>query len=273
MLSVGFAPGEAPSAAQTHPFLAQVVSCARRAAHDLRSPLPIPALRLLGLLVATPAPEVADMALASGALLAFRVALKDSNAPEEVRRDVAWALSNIAAGTKAQAAALLSDAPACDALFASVEPGAPHAVRRESAWAIVALAKQLGFQSLDARRVLGLATAMMQEEPVEVALQRGLLDAAELALRHGDDVALAQGLKGNPVSRVAEEVGFLDELEELRRGAEPGLQRKAEFLSKWFGARSENSQPDGLSSKALPVASWGPMAGGSPWRAAYRLGA
>lgn len=81
---------------------------------------------------------------------------------------------------------MLSDAAASDALFAVVEQGASHAVRRESAWAVVALATQLGFEAqgavaLDARRVLALATAMLRDDRGEAALQRALLDAAELA--------------------------------------------------------------------------------------------
>lgn len=50
-------------------------------------------------------------------------------------------------------------------------------------------------------------------------------------LRHGDGVARAQGLKANPMVRLGEEVGLLDELEELLRGSEPGLQRKAQLLT------------------------------------------
>lgn len=199
----------------------------------------MPALRLLGVMVCVPSPEVTDAVLAAGALPALRDALVDLHAPVQVRRDAAWALANVAAGTDAQAERLLGESGVWDTLCEVLEEGRPE-VRCECAWAVANVAKRgpPTAAMLDTGKVLRLATLAVRVEK-DPELQRALLDAVEVLLRysgrHANDGSLWE---------IADEIGLLEVLEDLQLSEQESIQCKAEYLIEaWLGANRENVPP------------------------------
>lgn len=238
MLEVGFAPGEAPRPPAVHPAVAQAVRCMRLSGNP-KNPTPVPALRLLGVMVRVPSPEVTDAVLAAGALPALRDTLVDLYAPVQVRRDAAWALANVAAGTDAQAERLLDDSGVWDTLCEVLEEGRPE-VRCECAWAVANVAKRgpPTAAMLDSAKILRLATLAVRVE-TDPELQRALLDAVEVLLRYSSRQA-----NGGSLWEVADEIGLLEVLEDLQLSGQESIHCKAEYLIEaWLGANRENVPP------------------------------
>lgn len=267
LVTAGFPDGEEPPS--PHPVLVQAVQCMRRAGDD-RNPLPVPALRLVGLLLNVSSAEITDLVLTAGALKALRDTLMDSNAPAEVRCDAAWALSNAAAGTNSQAQQIIDTPGVWEDVCHAAEGGAVHQVRRESAWAVANVAKR-GFPAvhgIDGQKLVRVLAAALRRES-EPALQCALLDALEAALRHGDETASAKGLRSTPLLALAGEYGLPKELEELQSSECEGVHRKAAaILELWFGASRKDAPPEEKAQKQSNIT------GGSPRRpAAYQFGA
>lgn len=217
LLSAGLAQGEeAPS---PHPAIAKVVECAGRPG-DVRSPLTVPALKLLESLVSgegDAGSAAAGAAIAAKALPALAKAVQDKDAPDEVRHLAAWALANVARGTAQQSRQLVEDPAVWGALRgalafargpAALDRGVPPEARR---WCMLAAAEalgQLGEEALarvefweasgllkqwaHATQVGAVAGALALAEepgvpssaPADAALQVALLSAAEALMRH-----------------------------------------------------------------------------------------
>lgn len=276
LLSAGRAAGEVPT---EHPILAKIVHCMRQPS-DRRSPLPFPALRVIGALASTSAPELTDAIISAGALKALRENLLDSRAPPQVQRDSAWTLSNIAAGSLEQAVRLVQESSVWEALCENLEVGTAPQVRRECAWAMTNLLKRGSavLSKLDAAQATKTAVRRLMNE-TDTSLQHALLDAIEAALRYGGELAAAKGLSVNPLAAPAEEAGLLEELEELQRARTEAIYRKAVFiLETWFESGYERvpreKMLDEKSPDKSPTRTPSAICGGSPKRPmAYRFGA
>jgi len=287
LLSTGFgSPEEVPQPPNQHPVLLQIVQCIRRAG-DPRNPLPMPALKLLGALVCLPKAQITDAAVASGAVQALRATLVDSKAPVQVQMDAAWALSNIAAGTQAQAQRLVDESGVWEALCAGVQKAGLNKIRYECAWAITNITRH-GFlatygKKLEPRKVLALVVGVLKDPTLGATLQRALLDGVEAMLRYGDELVQAKGLYENPLAAHAEELRLPDELETLQKSDIGSVQRKAAYMVEaWFGPGAENEPPlsekdektPSARSEKTPSARGGLTPGCSPMRkAAYKFGA
>eukprot|EP00418_Pyrodinium_bahamense_P086046 CAMPEP_0179072922 /NCGR_PEP_ID=MMETSP0796-20121207/32305_1 /TAXON_ID=73915 /ORGANISM="Pyrodinium bahamense, Strain pbaha01" /LENGTH=618 /DNA_ID=CAMNT_0020770099 /DNA_START=59 /DNA_END=1913 /DNA_ORIENTATION=- len=265
LLSAGFASGETPTV--PHPLLVNVVKCAQVGSEH--SPLPLPALRLLGALASAPAEQPTDAAIAA----------------PQVRSDAARALSNVAAGTAVQAQGLLDAAGTFDAVCWALERSPASRMRQECAWVVTNLVKR-GSQmiaQLDSRKVLPILTLALKGE-ADTALQRALLDAIEAVMRCGDEQAAAKGATGNTLAMLAEECELVRELEGMRHAQDEGVYRRVgRLLDTWFrdAADRENEPPEERTpqkrtpKKDLAVARTpSAICGGSPIRpAAYKFGA
>jgi len=255
-LAAGFGPGETPMPPAPHPVVERVVCCMKRP--ELKeNQMPVPALRLLGALVSASSPELTDLVIAAGVLRALRDAVRCVEASTQVRCDAVWTLSNIAAGSPAQAQRLLIEPGVWAAVCDSLESGATHEIRRECAWTIVNVAKggAVALTKLDCKALLRLLKVALQEtkrqqrgaaaeEEKQALLLRALLDVAESCLRCGQEQAEKQGVSVNPFVRHAEECGLLDQLEELQHSESEAVYRKAVYLlESWFQADLENEPP------------------------------
>lgn len=276
LLSAGFGPGEVPQPPTPHPVVTKIVRCTCQVG-DRRSTLQIPALQLLGGLVSLSTPEFTDVAIAAGALKAFRDILVNSNALMQLRCDAAWALSNVAAGTFAQTQCLVEEASVWDALCDTLEKNTTQKVRRECAWAITNVAKRglQTFARLDGKKLIHLVTCALKHE-LDPALQRALLDAGEAVFRYGDEQTAAKGLAENPFVISAGGSGFIEVLEDLQHAEQEGIYRKAlHIMESWFlNEDRENAPPQELPAKNSRVMMPSAICGGSPIRpAAYKFGA
>jgi hypothetical protein len=165
--------------------------------------------------------------------------------PAVVRRDVAWTLANIAAGTTAQAQQLLigdTCRAAWDALVLEARD-APREVQLEAAWAFVNLAKggKTMLQHMDPAHVFGLVVPALRAKP-DSTLQCALLDASEAILRHGAEHTPAKA--GRCTVRVAaEDSGLSKVLDELQLCDDELVSRKAAcLLSTWLGTDQKELQ-------------------------------
>lgn len=235
LLSAGFAEGETPPT--PHPVVVRIVECAKLGVSG-GNPMSVPALRLLGQMVSMPAPALTDAAVAAGAPQALLGAMEDRRVPLQVRRDAAWALQNIAAGTEAQVHHLLSGEGVWSSLARAIHNDTLE-VSRECAWAVVNIVKGgSGFSRTDGGQVLPLVITALRTEQLrerskrDVALQSGLLDALEVALeQRGHD----QG---------AQDAGVFDVLEAVAQSDQENVKAKAsQLLQAYFGADQENEPP------------------------------
>jgi hypothetical protein len=242
-------------------------------------------MKILGGLVGTSNPEYTDMVINAGALKTLKCVLAESQCPLQIRREAAWVISNVTAGSAKHAQKFLDESGAFDALKTALE-SAPNDVRRECAWALANLAKQ-GTQVLldmDCRELFRLV-AVALKAAVDPTLQRALLDAAEIIFSHSANQAGMKGLLENPLLSCAENFGFLETLEELQHTGSEVVYRKAVYmLEKYFRADGENEPPKdavpttpsaGQRPALFRKAAGTPSAicGGSPARPGYKFGA
>jgi len=278
MLSAGFGPGEAAPPNVPHPVVVQVVNSLGRLGNR-RSPTVGPAMKILGALASTNNPGFTDLLIGAGALKALRSVLTDAKSATHLRKDAAWILSNIAAGGAAQVQKLLDEPGAYDALKAALEHGPTSEVRRECAWGVANLARQGAplLSRMDCRELLRLL-ALSLATVTDPALQRALLEAAEVILRHSGSQAAFKGLE-NPLAQAAEGFGFLETLEELQHAESEAVYRKAvHILEEFFGADAENVAPEEQapitpSAGKLAACMGTSILGNSPARPGYKFGA
>lgn len=284
MLSAcGFTFEQNQPASEPHPLLVKIVQ------YIQRTDMLVPSLRLLCTLVSMPAVNVTEHVIAAGVLTAFKRVLLDTRATPQMRGDAAWALSNISAGTQAQAQQLMDANGTWEAICKMLEKGPVHRVKHECAWAITNIVKRGSpmISQLDNRRVLLLVIGALKGVS-DSALQRALLDAGEALLKHGDEQAMTKGLLKNSLLAPAEEAGFLEELHSLQHADKEGVYWKAvHILSTWFedAADRENEPPkmqpptmEGTPkrtpNKERCAVAPSAISGGSPIRpAAYKFGA
>lgn len=274
LLLSGFSADADWNPSEGHPFIDKVVRCLGRAG-DSRNPLPIPALRVLNILVSVAEPTVADVVVAAGALGFFATFLVDENAPVHVRRNVAVAVANISAGTPGQSQRVMDEPELWEHIFQAVIRDPCQRVRGECIWAVANVAKR-GYGTGAGRRpepehVLTLVAKILKIGTEDIGLVRALLDMGEVAFKHGDDLVRNQGLDSNPIAAIGAQLGLVDELDRLRECEDSSLQRKAEYMfSNWFG------QGPGTQIQPIDVCGNTPSTVGrtSPvWRNAKHLGA
>jgi len=242
-------------------------------------------VRLVGDLLSLSTESVTDAVIAAGAMRGLRELLLDQHAPALVRRDAAWALSNVAAGTVSQAQHLLDATGAVDGLFQAWEAAPAQSIRRECAWAVANAAKRGApfLECLGSQRLLRLVALAVRGEQ-DPLLQRALLDAGEAVLKHGEEQASLKGLAQNPLVAAAETCGLVESLQALNHVETEGIRYKAASIrERWFsgpGGDRENEPPaQSTPRKERPdqsVSAHTPSAicGGSPLRpAAYKFGA
>lgn len=212
ILTAGFQGEEVPT---PHPLLQQVVRCMRMVG-DWRCPLPSAALRLAGMLVHLSDSSFTDALLAAGLLGALHADLVDSYAPVQVRRDAAWVLANVAAGSLAQAQSLAEQPGLVEALC---DQG-PTEVRQECTWAILNLLKHGPdmFVRMGVHRVVCILTNALQAD-TEPALQRSAMEHLEL---------LMQKLQ------TPEAGGLVGKLQGLCHSSDGAILQKARFLLQNF---------------------------------------
>lgn len=243
ILGAGYSPAAVPL---EHPVIEKVVSCIGRAG-DCQNPLPVPALQLISSMLRLSHAQYVDTALAAGALPALTAVLLDACAPEALRRDAAWALANVAAGTAAQTKALLDVPEAWSALCTGMEQASSKLIRRECAWAVANVTKRAYGErpgQPDPREVLQLLTRVLKQDSFDAALSRALLDAAEVALRCGEELAQETGGRESALAALAEDAGLVEELEGLKHGSEASVSRKAaHLLETYFGHRCDEAKP------------------------------
>jgi len=284
MLSAGFGPEELPwppkggtdsAEALPHPVVVQVVNCLGHRG-DHRSSTLDPAIKILGCLVSTSCIDFTDVVIGAGALKALRRILGNVKHSAKVRENAAWILSNIAAGSAAQAQKLLDDPGTYNALQAGLQRGPSQEVRRECAWALANLVRQGApvLSRIDCRELLRVVSTALATA-TDPALQSTLLDAAEATLGQ----AALKGIAENPLVEAAEGFGLLDSLEELQHAESDIIYRKAvHMLEAHFGVDGENEAPimpparqqqAYKSSTAMPLG----VRGNSPSRPGYMFGA
>mmetsp|Transcript_73626 Transcript_73626/g.216009 ORF Transcript_73626/g.216009 Transcript_73626/m.216009 type:complete len:562 (+) Transcript_73626:101-1786(+) len=272
MMSAGFAPDTPPP--MPHPTLLKAVDCFKWGGRVSSA-----ALHLLGLLVSMPEDQLTDSVISAGALQGYRTALLDGHLTQKMHSDAAWALSNIAAGTSAQAQCLLDTRGVFDALCRTVETGLSAEVKHECAWAVAHMARR-GSQTLtqlDARRLLSaLAQALKVES--DIPLLCALLDSSEAVLQFGQEQAAAKGQAKNALAAHAEELGLPQQLERLQRSQEQAVYRRAAHVLDTLSdvsANQENEPPKEKTPKKDRMARTpSAICGGSPIRpAAFKFGA
>lgn len=256
-----------------HPLVMKLVRCLRM--QDRRSPLPVPALRVIGAIASTAASELTDVILTSGALQALKELLEDPQTPSQVQRDAAWTISNVLAGSVSQAVRVVDEPGLLDALCAGMESSTVHKVRRECAWALSNLMKRGApvLSRVDLTKVTQRAVEGLLNES-DVSLQRALLDGLEVALTYGRELSITKSTGQNHVVLIAEEAGLVEGLEELQIGHQDQLWKKAScILERFFGC--EGHEPISPCSDKTPSARTpSAICGGSPKRpAAYQFGA
>jgi len=277
MLVAGFGDGEGPPANVPHPLLVKLVSSVGHFA-DLKSTTVAPALKILGALVSVSVRtvlcsmyssvsdvDVTDLVLHTGALKVLVAVLAGARSPSHLRKDAAWALSNIAAGSAAHARRLLEEPGAYDTLKAALEHGPSQEVRHECTWALVNLTNQgaLVLSLVDWRELLRLLSLALtaSKQPV---LQCALLDALEavlssqrqqqsdrkpevlhLSMQQEDGKAAFKGVAENHRAKAAEGFGLLSTLEKLQFSDSQGVYQKAvQMLEQFFRADAENEPPE-----------------------------
>mmetsp|Transcript_64472 Transcript_64472/g.179365 ORF Transcript_64472/g.179365 Transcript_64472/m.179365 type:complete len:624 (-) Transcript_64472:190-2061(-) len=264
MLSVCYAPDEVPQSPAKHPLVARVVECTHLTGSPcgtLGTPTFVPALRLLGQMVSTSNPALVDAALSAGAPKAFRRAMQDRRMPKQVRRDAAWAIANIAAGTREQVQLLL-DADVWDALARELQDG-PLEVGYECAWAVANLVKggPLAVSQIDGTQALWLVSRALHSEADE-ALQRALLDAAEAILaecsgsqlRTANHMTFANKNLPHPLATAAQESGFLEALEELQLSERDNIYKQAaRLLESWFAVEKVPAKEQAVLANARAI--------------------
>jgi len=285
LLRAGYHPGEV--APEPHPVLAKVVACSGVLGHP-QNPLVPPAVRLIGSLLRSCDSVALRQTIDAGALGALRVLLLDGNAPLPLRRDVAWALSNLAAGATEYSQKLMLEPDLWEALLMTVDQGLTKELRVESLWCVLNITKRcfapagssdvaMSGRKPEPRQVLSLIAKTLRKETFDSTLNRALLDVAELALRQGEEGVKLKALKATALVRHAQDIGLLDELEAFQRSGEASTQRKANYMiDTWFGSGTENDAPTPKDLKAragsnTPSAIAGSKSPGR--RAAYQFGA
>jgi len=271
MLSAGFAPTDVPEPPLPHPLIQQVVRCATNAT-DATNPKPIPATRLLGLMLHASGTHVTDMVLATSAMKELRCILVCDTIPEQMTSDAAWALSNVAAGTPDQALRLLHDSFTWGSVCSMLEHGPTQDVRRECAWALANMSKQGGSvpAQMDCQQALRLISSAFRLEP-DHDLQRALVDAVHELLQEGDKQSAAKGLHGNPFTAGSKSCGLFTCLKELYEHSQESTCKKARYiLKRWCDEDRENKPPQDYENESALSA----ICGGSSVRpAAFKFGA
>lgn len=280
MLTVGFSPGEVPRAPDAHPLLVRVVAGtrplpSRAAAATLAAPVARhstrePAMKLLATLVSTLSSDVTDVVLAAGGVEAFKECLGDRAAGIRVRKEAAWALSNVAAGTASQALLVAADPGVWEAVRSTLEGDADPEVQRQSAWTVANLVKRReALQNLDCMDALRLVTLGLRQQATDGDLQRHLLDAAEALLCHWQALG-SEGGKNLFVCPQAES-SFWQVLQELQNTAPEAVRRKALHVATAWSDAGQKCGRKGMTLEPCP----GPCAVGPGFsqRAAYKFGA
>ena len=212
MLSAG-CEEEAPA---PHPLLQQVVRCMRTPG-DWRCPLPSAALRLAGLLVQLPSARFADALLEAGLLGALHSTLVDAYAPTQVRRDAAWTLANLAAGTLSQAERLAEQPGLVEALCD--QQLGPEVVV-ESSWTILNLLQHgpQMFLRLGVHRVLSVLLHALQAD-ADSSLKCSAMEQLELLMKE---------------LQTPEVRGLAGKLQALSQSPDDAILNKARFLLQNF---------------------------------------
>mmetsp|Transcript_123484 Transcript_123484/g.349004 ORF Transcript_123484/g.349004 Transcript_123484/m.349004 type:complete len:571 (-) Transcript_123484:135-1847(-) len=246
-VSASLAVGEEEMAEGLHPLAARLVSLTHRSGIPGGSSLTtvlVPAVRLLGHMVHSSIPDVANAAIDADAAQAFCRVVQDQKLPYEARQHAACGIRSIAAGGS-ELIQLLIDAGVWAALARGLlDPFGK--VQDECVRAIVDMVNH-GCQCLswtDVKQAMGLLGKTLCKH-MEEALQCMLLDATEAVfLQHGGEL-MKRPCKDNDkpgcghhhaLAVVAQESGVVESLEALRTSEHDVVRRKAaNMLLCWFG--------------------------------------
>ena len=202
----------------------------------------LPALRTVGNLAS--GAERLTQAVVDGGALAGLVPLLLSRR-RNFRREAAWAVSNIAAGTHAQISALLATRGLLDAVLETMVSAEWH-VRKEAAW-VVCNAAAAGTPAHDCKIVAGgaippLVSVLASDEERMITV---VLDAVGAML----SVEAKLKADGNPAADMCrfaqqfEENGLIQRLEELQAHASHDVYDKAyALLTKYFGEEEAGAE-------------------------------
>ncbi|KAK4299200.1 hypothetical protein Pmani_028518 [Petrolisthes manimaculis] len=194
----------------------------------------IPALRATGHLVVG-SDEQTDAVVAEGVIPLYGRHLSPSN-PTAMRRDAAWALSNITAGTKQQIQAVIDE----DILPLLVKAVGHRSLelQREASWALGNLTSNGNGEQIEHLIEAGGVEALARVLPVtEISTVTAALASLNQIFKHPE-------LGGNAIDRF-EEVGGVEHVEMLQHHNNPSLSDKAkDIITNYFTQADEKMEVD-----------------------------
>jgi len=223
--------------------------CVELMAHGQPLTVVTPALRIVGNLISG-SDRQTQAAVDAGALRAVVPLL--SHAKRNIRREACWAISNVAAGTRAQIDHMMTVPGLVQGVVSSLRTG-EWVVRKEACWVVFNVATTgtpEHVRQLVASEVIEpLASMLEAEEPriLVVALDAvaAVMDAVG---KLGEDVSRRVGV-------MFEEAGALDSLENLQTFADMDVYNKAvAILEKHFSAAEDADDEAGGAADEVPAA-------------------
>jgi hypothetical protein len=203
---------------------AQLVRCLTHTSSKLK----VPALRAIGNIVT--GSDAHTQAIVSAGALPILGVLVTQGAKTQERKEACWAISNIAAGTASQLAAVLASG-----VLLPVATALRHAefeIKKEACWVVCnAVHGSSQEQALFIAEQYGVLEPMVQMLGVADARMVGItLDFLDNLLKAGEAAAAARGDAENRVVVWLDECGGVDKLEELQEHKNEDIYKKAVSL-------------------------------------------
>ena len=215
-----------------------------------------PTLRALGNIV-TGSDSQTQAVLDSGAIPAFCSVL--NHAKKIVRKETCWALSNVAAGTKAQVEALISVPGMMGEVVRIMGEGA-YEVAKEACWILTNICT--GGDKSHVLHVVenkGVEAICLKLKEMDVKVTESLLDALEAILSKAGEEATDR------LTTLIDECGGIDVLEELQQHESPAVYNKAiTMIENWFGGDDEEEDGENSFAPNIEATTGGSFAFGAP---------
>jgi importin subunit alpha-1 len=212
----------------------------------------LPALRTVGNLIAGEEDHTTAV-LECGALRHLSKLL--THPRRNVRREAAWAVSNVAAGTAVQIEALMAEPGLMANVVQQLRTGEWN-VRKEATWVISNIAATGSVAHLRTLMSLGIVeplSDMLSPKASDVRVLSVVLDTISALLGIGAKLA-PRGTSASVVDRF-EAAGLLDSLERLQELNNDDIYDKCvDIIDKYFGAESnEDAAPGNSGATAAPA--------------------